>query len=174
MTFDPNNLPNDAAALREMLMSTQQTLLGTMAQLDATREQLAAKEHELQRVRHWLEQLLRHRYGQKRERVDENQLFMFVVELASTGQDAPPESPESKPASSAPRPTPWGHGRGRLPKSLERWRVVFDLAAEERPCPECQSELKHIGRRVSSTLRHPASEFTDYPPLSFRRIASAC
>jgi len=97
MTFDPNNLPNDAAALREMLLDTQQMLLGAMAQLDVTREQLAAKEHELQRVRHWLEQLLRHRYGQKRERVDENQLFLFAVELASMGQDAPPES---KPASS--------------------------------------------------------------------------
>ena len=116
-TFDPNNLPNDAAALREMLLDTQQMLLGAMAQLDVTREQLAAKEHELQRVRHWLEQLLRHRYGQKRERVDENQLFLFAVELASMGQDAPPES---KPASSVSRPAPRGHGRQRLPKSSAR------------------------------------------------------
>jgi len=106
MTFDPNNLPNDAAALREMLLDTQQMLLGAMAQLDVTREQLAAKEHELQRVRHWLEQLLRHRYGQKRERVDENQLFLFAVELASMGQDAPPES---KPASSGCR-SRWSGG----------------------------------------------------------------
>jgi hypothetical protein len=29
-------------------------------------------------------------------------------------------------------------------------------------------------RRVSSTLRHPASEFTDYLPLSLRRMAPAC
>jgi transposase len=141
-------------------------LLGALAQQDATQEQLAAKEHELQRVRHWLEQLLRHRYGQKRERVDENQLFMFAVELASTGQDAPPESPESKPASSAPRPTPRGHGRGRLPKSLERRRVVFDLAAGERLCPECQSELKHIGEEISERL--------EYVPASLHVIEEAC
>jgi transposase len=166
MTFDPNNLPNDAAALREMLLSAQQTLLGALAQLDATREQLAAKEHELQRVRHWLEQLLRHRYGQKRERVDENQLFMFAVELAGTGQDAPPESPESAPDSSAPRPTPRGHGRQRLPKSLERRRVVFDLAAEERRCPQCQSELKHIGEEISERL--------EYVPASLHVIEEAC
>ena len=170
MTFDPDNLPEDIAALREMLLSTQealrttqQALLGTMAQLDATREQLVAKEHELQRVRHWLEQLLRHRYGQKRERVDENQLFMFAVELASTGQDAPPES---KPASGAPRPTPQGHGRQRLPQSLERRRVVFDLAAEERRCPECQSELKHIGEEISERL--------EYVPASLHVIQEAC
>jgi hypothetical protein len=65
MATDTQDLPNDAAALQQML-------LRTMAQLDAARTELAAKEHELQRVRHWLEQLLRHRYGQKRERVDEN------------------------------------------------------------------------------------------------------
>jgi transposase len=170
MTFDPNNLPDDAAALREMLLSTQemlqntqQALLGTMAQLDTTREQLAAKEHELQRVRHWLEQLLRHRYGQKRERVDENQLFLFAVELASTGQDAPPES---KPASSAPRPAPEGHGRRRLPQSLERRRVVFDLAADQRRCPECQSELKHIGEEINERL--------EYVPASLHVIEEAC
>jgi len=29
-------------------------------------------------------------------------------------------------------------------------------------------------RRVSSTLRHPAWEFSDYLPSSFRRMAPAC
>jgi len=31
-----------------------------------------------------------------------------------------------------------------------------------------------VSRRVSSILRHPAWEFTDYLPLSFRRMAVAC
>jgi hypothetical protein len=173
MTSDPDNLPDDPVALREMLLRTQETLLntqqvllGTMAQLDATRQQLAAKEHQLQRVRHWLEQLLRHRYGQKRERVDENQLFLFAVELASTGREAPPEPPEVKPASGAPRPAPQGHGRQRLPQSLERRRVVFDLTAEERRCPECHSELKHIGEEISERL--------EYVPASLHVIEEAC
>jgi len=155
MAFDPDNLPNDAAALQQML-------LRTMAQLDATREQLAAKEHELQRVQHWLEQLLRHRYGQKRERVDENQLFLFAVEIASLRQD-PPREP--KPAND-PRPAPAGHGRQRLPKSLERRRVVYDLAAGERQCPECQNELRHIGEEVSERL--------EYVPASLHVIEEAC
>ncbi len=163
MALDPDNLPNDVAALQQMLLSTQEALLSTMAQLDATREQLAAKEHELQRVRHWLEQLLRNRYGQKRERVDENQLFLFAVELASLGQDAPPEP---KSASAAPRPTPPGHGRQRLPKSLERRRVVYDVPAEQRQCPECHSELRHIGEEVSERL--------EYVPASLHVIEEAC
>jgi transposase len=156
MEIDPNNLPNDAAALRQML-------LRTMAQLDATQEQLAAKERELLRVRHWLEQLLRHRYGQKRERVDENQLFMFAAELASTGQDAPPPP---RPAHAAPRPEIQGHGRQRLPKSLERRRVVYDLAAGERQCPQCHSELQRIGEEISERL--------EYVPASLHVIEEAC
>jgi transposase len=156
MAIDPQHLPNDAAALQQMLLST-------MAQLDATREQLVAKERELQRVQHWLEQLLRHRYGQKRERVDENRAFLFAIEIASTGRDVPPEP---KPAGDAPRPTPPGHGRQRLPQSLERRRVVFDLAAHERQCPQCQGELRHIGEEISEQL--------EYVPASLHVIQQAC
>jgi transposase len=156
MALTPKDLPNDAAALQRML-------LGTMAQLDAAREQLAAREQELQQVRHWLEQLLRHRYGQKRERVDENQLFLFAVELASRGQDAPLEP---KPAGGAPRAAAPGHGRQRLPKSLERRRVVYDLAAEDRQCPQCQSELHRIGEEINERL--------EYVPASLHVIEEAC
>ena len=31
-----------------------------------------------------------------------------------------------------------------------------------------------VDRRVSSTLRHPAWEFSDFLPLSFGRVAPAC
>lgn len=154
MEMDPHHLPDDAATLQRML-------LRTLAQLDATQAQLAAKEHELQRVRHWLEQLLRHRYGQKRERVDENQLFMFAVEIASTGQEPPPD-----PQAAAPRPTPQGHGRQHLPKSLSRRRVVYDLSEAQRQCPECHGGLRHIGEEVSERL--------EYVPASLEVIEEAC
>jgi len=156
MEIDPHNLPEDADALRKML-------LRTLAQLDASEAQLAAKERELQRVRHWLEQLLRNRYGQKRERVDENQLFMFAAQIASTGQEPPPEP---KPASDAPRPAPQGHGRQPLPKSLKRRRVVYDLAETDRQCPVCHGELKHIGEDIREEL--------EYVPASLEVIEQAC
>jgi len=156
MPIDPNSLPNDAASLQRMLQRT-------LAQLDATQAQLAAKEHELQRVRHWLEQLLRNRYGQKRERVDENQLFMFAVEVASAGKDAPPNP---KPVGEPSDRTSQGHGRQRLPQSLERRRVVFDLQEAERHCPECHGALQHIGEEVSERL--------EYVPASLHVIEEAC
>src|SRR5512136_2254095 len=123
MEIDPHNLPEDAHQLQRML-------LHTLAQLDSAQQRLVEKEREFQKVRHWLEQLLRHRYGQKRERVDENQLFMFAVELAGGGHEPPaePQSESKKPA----KP----HGRRKLPKSLARRRVVYELAEAERQCPQ--------------------------------------
>lgn len=156
MATDLPDLPNDAAALQQML-------LRTLAQLDAARTELAEKEYELQRVRHWLQQMLRHRYGQKRERVDENQLFLFAVQIAGTGQDA---LPEPKPAGGEPRPAAPGHGRQRLPQSLERRRVVYDLAGEERQCPDCHAELRHIGEEISEQL--------EYVPASLHVVQQAC
>ena len=170
MEIDPSNLPDDAAALQRMLLrtlaqldATQAKLGATQGQLNATQAQLAAKERELQRVQHWLQQLLRHRYGQKRERVDETQLFMFAVEIAGAGQEPPPEP---RPAGAAPRPAPPGHGRRPLPQSLPRRRMVYDLTEHQRQCPECRGELRRIGEEVSERL--------EYVPASLEVIEEAC
>jgi transposase len=150
MDADPNKLPNDVEALRQMV-------IGLLVELDA-------KDRHLQQVQHWLEQLLRHRYGQKRERVDENQLFLFAAELAHSGKQAPPvPRPEETQADS---PKPKGHGRQALPKSLERRRVIYDLNEHERQCPQCQGELKRIGEEISERL--------EYVPASFQVIEEAC
>ena len=163
MEIDPQHLPDDAAALQQMVLRILAELQVTTAQLNATSAELAAKERELQRVQHWLEQLLRQRYGQKRERVDENQLFLFAAQIASTGQGPPPEP---KAAPSGPRPAPPGHGRQPLPKSLQRRRVVYDVPEAERRCPECQGALKHIGEDIREEL--------EYVPASLEVIEHAC
>ncbi|MCP5116139.1 MAG: IS66 family transposase, partial [bacterium] len=150
MEIDPNSLPQDPAALRQMVV-------GLLENLDA-------KQRELERVQHMLEQLLRQRYGPKRERVDENQLFLFAAEIVNSGQDqhTEPGDKDTPPAedepSRAPKRKRKGHGRKPLPDSLERRRVVYDLGKDERQCPQCQGELKKIGEQVSERLEYvPAS-----------------
>jgi len=154
VAIDPHQLPNDPAALRQMVMSLM--------------EEVETKDRRLRQLQHWVEQLLRARYGPRRERVNENQLFLFAVALVSAGREAPRE-PE---ASAAPEPAPGGaakrkgHGRERLPKSLERRRVVYDLEEAKRQCPECREELKRIGEEVSERL--------EYVPASLVVIEEAC
>lgn len=148
MEIDPQQLPEDSAALRQMVA-------GLLEEVDA-------KERRLQQLQHLLEQLLRHRYGPRRERVDENQLFLFAAGRLSASQQAVPAQQEAK-AAQPPHP---GHGRQRLPRTLERRRVIYDLGEQERQCPQCQGELQHIGEEVSERL--------EYVPASLYVIEEAC
>jgi transposase len=148
MEIDRNKLPEDVAALRQMVA--------------ALLEEVDSKERRLQQLQHLLEQLLRWRYGPKRERVNENQLFLFAVGIVTTTQDAPPPLEDTRAA----KPQPPGHGRQRLPESLARKRVVYDLAEDERQCPQCQGELRHIGEEISQRL--------EYVPASLYVIEEVC
>ncbi len=139
MEIDRNNLPDDPATLKCMIAS----LL----------EDRDAGERRLRQLQHMLEQLLRWRYGPRRERVNEHQLLLFAAEILKADADT---APEKKTSSTKPRDR--GHGRKRLPKTLERRRVVFDLADDEKQCTHCERVLDLIGEEVSERLEYvPAS-----------------
>ncbi|MGA2987357.1 MAG: IS66 family transposase, partial [Terriglobia bacterium] len=123
---------------------------------------------KLRQLQHWVEQLLRARYGPRRERVDENQLFMFAAEIMARAEKTPPASGETEapPAGAKSTPQRPGHGRGALPKSLKRQRVVHDLGEGARQCPQCQGELKRLGEEVSERL--------EYVPASLIVIEEVC
>lgn len=140
--IDLNNLPEDTESLRKIVV----------IQANA----LDAKDRKLKRMQHLLLKLLRWRYGPKRERVDENQLVLFAVEMVEAGRDI--RESGTKEVKRKPKRTP--HGRGRLPKHLERKEVVYDVPEGERKCPHCPGELKYIGDEVSERLEYvPASLF---------------
>jgi transposase len=149
MQIDPDHLPDDKGALQEMVRGLV--------------EDLETSQRRLRQTQHLLEQLLRHRYGARRERVDENQLFLFAAGIVESGQAAIPPPTEETPS---PQPKRRGHGRKPLPASLERRRVVYDLAEHRRYCPECGEGLQHIGEETSERL--------EYVPASFHVIEEAC
>ena len=154
MEINPNQLPNDPAALRHMVVG----LLGEAVE----------RERKLRQLQHWVEQLLRARYGPRRERVDENQLFMFAAEIMARAEKTPPATGETEAPPSDTKSTPQrpGHGRSALPKSLPRQRVVHDLGEGARQCPQCQGELKRLGEEVSERL--------EYVPASLVVIEEVC
>lgn len=152
MEIDPHNLPSEVNVLQQIVLQLLQTV--------------EDKDQLLARVQHQLAQLLRYRYGQKRERVDENQLFLFAAQIIAarqrasavsegpvTGLSSRTDSKERKE-----KPERRGHGRKPLPKSLERRRVVFDLEESQRKCQHCQTPMQKIGEDVSERLEFfPAS-----------------
>jgi transposase len=139
-------LPDDLEAAHRLIRE----LLATLRQ----------QTHLNANLQHQLEQLLRRIYGKKSEKLDPNQLLLFAREiLEAGGPEITPESettPTPVPAPAAPR-TP-GHGRKPLPASLPRKRVVHDVPAERRLCPDCGGERAKIGEEVREQLEYvPAS-----------------
>lgn len=150
MEIDPHNLPSEVHVLQQIVLQLLQTV--------------EDKDQLLARVQHQLAQLLRNRYGQKRERIDENQLFLFAAQIIAASQRASAaiSSEESTADSLASKEKKEserrGHGRRPLPKALERRRVVLDLEESQRQCQHCHTPMQRIGEDVSERLEFiPAS-----------------
>src|SRR5216683_2963289 len=154
MEIDPHNLPSEVNLLQQIVLQLLQAV--------------EDKDQLLARVQHQLAQLLRYRYGQKRERIDENQLFLFAAQIIAASQRASTAPSSEEPAADSSsradskgkkeKPERRGHGRKALPESLERRRVVFDLGESQRQCGQCQTPMHKIGEDVSERLEFiPAS-----------------
>jgi transposase len=140
MKIDRDNLPEDAGLLRRLVLELM--------------DDLDAKERKLQRYLNMLTKLLRWRYGPRRERVDENQLWLLAGVMVEKGEDVPPV----KAKVSASKPRRRGHGRKPLPAHLERQPVHYGLSPEEQRCPQCQAAMKLMGEEKSERLEYiPAS-----------------
>src|SRR5215469_17765716 len=67
MEIDPHHLPAEVNLLQQIVLQLLQAV--------------EDKDQLVVRLQHQLAQLLRYRYGQRRERIDENQLFLFAAQL---------------------------------------------------------------------------------------------
>jgi transposase len=139
MRADDATLPDDL-----------ETAHGQIRELAAT---LRQQDQLIARLQHQLEQLLRRRYGKSSERIDPDQLLLFAQEiLVQAEPTAPPAQPPASKAKAE------GHGRQRLPASLPRKRIVHDVPAEDRACPECGARRQKIGEETREQLEYvPAS-----------------
>jgi transposase len=134
------NLPNDVAILKALVVE----LLATLRE----------ERNDKAALRERLERLLHRIYGPRTERFDPNQPLLFP-ELAAepAAPEAPPQT-EPKPAKRKARP----HGRRRLPEHLPREPRHHHLTEAERLCPDCGQVRIDIGADTSEQLEYrPAS-----------------
>jgi len=157
MTNIPEKLPDDIAILKQMVT-------------DLFAEQ-QRKDLMIDKLQHQLEQLLRHRYGPRADRVDPAQIALFARELLETGSVAALEEPPAAPETTTADPKRNGHGRNGLPQVLPRQRVEHDLSPERRVCGRCGEALTRIGEETSEQLEYvPASLLV----IEHARIKYAC
>ncbi len=125
------------------------------------------KEQEVAALQHRIDQLCRHVFGKKTEKVDPNQLKLAFAEREAerSEQAAPPSAEGDKDldAEVPPRHEPKKKRRGRrpLPEDLPRKRIEYHPAPEELVCKECGGEKKPMKGAEEIT------EQFDFKPASF-------
>src|SRR3954471_6521793 len=111
------SLPNDLALCHELIRQ----------QADS----LEKAQRRIEQLEHSVDLLLRQKYGPRSERIDPNQLRLFIEEgdePVLMEPDVPLEAPEK------PKRTWKRRGRHTLPEHLPRVPVVIELSEEERAC----------------------------------------
>jgi transposase len=147
MTSTVSELPTDLPTCHQLIR--------------ALLESLDQQIHLNEKLQHQLEQLLRHRFGRKSEKLDPDQLLLFAREVLAELQTEPPQQPAAAVPLPPPEPAPAqknGHGRKVLPASLPRKPVLHDLNPQQLPCPDCGTVRVRIGEEVREQLEYvPAS-----------------
>jgi transposase len=131
MPAPPDSLPDDASALKALLVAAQ-----------AANERLIAIIKELQR----------YRFGPRSEKIDPDQLALMLedVEQAIAASAAQAESQNRGPTSQNPYSAQAPGQSWALPKHLPREDIVVDIA--DKSCPFCNGLRVKIGENVSERL----------------------
>ncbi len=159
---DTPSLPEDAAALRTLLLETLarcDTLSTELGSITAERDALASQNERLQ---HLLLKLKRRQFGRKSERLPEDQLLFAFEEIEATLAANAAEAGKQSPALRDQQARRRRAGRGRLPAHLPRIEQV--LAPEAAACPCCQGPLVEIGSDAARRL--------DVIPAQFRVLVT--
>ena len=145
-----------------MLEPSAGPLPDDLAQCHAIIRELSEKLKLLQALtekqKHQLLELLRHRFGQRADRMQAEQLVLWAVDEldSASGQSAPGDDgePPVRPGRRG------GHGRKPLPRDLPRKRVEHPVPESDLTCGRCGSLKERFGEDVSEQLEYvPASLF---------------
>lgn len=158
------DLPADVDALRALLLAERARHAEEVARLVGERDQALSESTRLRAI---IQELQRHRFGRRSERLDPDQLALALEDLEQALAEA--EAFEGKTTPSAPPVRRRKVNRGALPADLPRIETVIDVA--DRTCPCCAGPLHPIGEDVSERLDIIPAQFR---VLVCRRPKYAC
>src|SRR4051794_41830615 len=131
----PNTLPDDAAALRALVLAAwaeRDAERAEKGRLVEERDQLAGQND---RLRHLLRQVQRMQFGRRSEKLDPDQLNLALEDLEQAIAESEAQQEKADPAFGRARAETRRAGRGSLPEHLPRVEVV--IAPEDIACPCC-------------------------------------
>ena len=122
----------------------EETISLPASEYAALKETLAKLERENKRLSDELAVLLNRFLRRKSERIDPNQLRLFVEELVP----AHAAEPASEPAETK-KPPRKGHGRSMFAPHVPREVIELDLPESERTCPDCGKTMVALGTEIT-------------------------
>ena len=152
MTIRLDDLPDDPAALRDMIFAQQQKIVG----MEAANRTLEAL---IQALKLTIARLKRQKYGASSEKIEREiaqlELALEGLEMAGAAADAKPESdaPADDAATdtvaTAERLPPRRRGKPRIAADAPRERITLDPGAR---CPDCGGALRLVAEDVAEIL----------------------
>ena len=135
-----DDLPDDAAALKAMILARE-------AEIATQKSEIRSRDLLIEKLKHQLAGLRRHRFGAKSEALDQLELLLEGEEIAAASdrqagaEQAPKGQPKRKP----------------LPDHLPREGLV--IAPECDACADCGGKLKRLGEDVTEELEYVPGRF---------------
>ena len=165
-----NNLPEDSASLKAMLREVLVKLESVSADQQHEKrlaEQLRQRADDLYlenlRLQQELERYKKATYGPRADRLSMNQLAQMLLEFAEALEQKPinlEDLREAEPETEV-RRVKRRTGRRALAnfENLPVNTYVYELSAEERPCPSCGVERQEIGSEKSWQIEYIPGHF---------------
>jgi len=185
MTLAINELPNDVALLKQLIVE-RESLIDRIreeaaAQLEAERAERQAAIDEAVKaavdaaVQAAVAAILRRYYGPRSEKFDPRQLLLFGRQIDALPLDEASIAEEAgEPLITRRVKHRDQHGRQQLPEELERISIEHDLPAGQKACPACGSERCRIGAEVSEQLEYFPASFKVLKHIRHKYACTKC
>jgi transposase len=185
MTLAINELPNDVALLKQLIVE-RESLIDRIreeaaAQLEAERAERQAAIDEAVKaavdaaVQAAVAAILRRYYGPRSEKFDPRQLLLFGRQIDALPLDEASIAEEAgEPLITRRVKHRDQHGRQQLPEELERIAIEHDLPAGQKACPACGSERCRIGAEVSEQLEYFPASFKVLKHIRHKYACTKC
>ncbi len=180
-----NNLPEDSASLKAMLREVLAKLESVSTDQQREKrlaEQLRQRADDLYlenlRLQQELERYKKATYGPRADRLSMNQLAQMLLEFAEALEQKPinlEDLREAEPETEV-RRVKRRKGRRALAnfENLPVKTYVYELSAEERPCPSCGVERQEIGSEKSWQIEYIPGHFERLEHVRKKYACASC
>ena len=147
--LNPSELKALLLALHEQAFSHRKQIATQQQEILSQREQLASRDAEIENLKLLIAKLRRMQFGRSSEKLN-RQIEQLELRLGELEQTRAIETELPKPVKAehvAARPA-----RRPLPAHLRR--EVQTYLPQQKACPDCGGELKHLGEDVSEILEY--------------------